>query len=81
MQRFCSRVMRYSEGLSSEQFEANELVRDAVLRNLELLGEAAKQVPDDVRDRHPAVPWRRIAIPALAAQLKAVAPAEGQPPP
>jgi len=56
MQRFCSRVMRYSEDLSAEQFESNELVRDAVLRNLELLGEAAKQIPDDVRDRHPAVP-------------------------
>jgi len=61
MQRFCSRVMRYSEDLSAEQFEANPLVRDAVLRNLELLGEAAKQIPDNVRDRHPAVPWRRIA--------------------
>lgn len=61
MQRFCSKVMRYSEDLSADQFEADELVRDAVLRNLELLGEAAKQIPDVVRDRHPAVPWRRIA--------------------
>ena len=34
--------MRYSAGLSAEQFENNELINDAVLRNLELLGEAAK---------------------------------------
>ena len=75
-----------------------------MLRNLELLGEAAKQIPDSVRDRHPEVPWRRIAglrdilahayfgledemiwqivsssIPALAAQLNAVALAEDLP--
>jgi hypothetical protein len=39
---------------------ATDLVTDAVLRNLELLGEAAKQIPDAVRHRHPDVPWRRI---------------------
>ena len=61
MQRFCSRVIRYCYGLSAEQFAANDLVTDAVLRNLELLGEAAKQIPDSVRQRHPGVPWRRIA--------------------
>ena len=61
MQLFCSRVIRYCHGMNAEQFAADELVTDAVLRNLELLGEAAKQIPDAVRDRHPAVPWRRIA--------------------
>jgi uncharacterized protein with HEPN domain len=102
MQRFCARVIRYSDGMNAEQFAADELVTDAVLRNLELLGEAAKQIPDAIRGRHPDVPWRRIAglrdvlahayfgledetiwqivsssVPALAAQLKAVALAEG----
>ena len=61
MQRFCGKVMRYSAGLNQQQFLADELTVDAVLRNLELLGEAAKQIPDDVRLRHPTVPWRRIA--------------------
>lgn len=42
MQLFCSRVIRYCHGLSAEQFAADDLVTDAVLRNLKLLGEAAK---------------------------------------
>ena len=61
MQFFCSKVIRYCNDLSAAQFAADDLVTDAVLRNLELLGEAAKQIPDSVRDRHPEVPWRRIA--------------------
>jgi len=61
MQRFCAKVIRYTQGLDQQQFLADELIIDAVLRNLELLGEAAKQIPPDVRLRHPSVPWRRIA--------------------
>jgi len=61
MQVFCAKVVRYSDGLSQQQFLDNELILDAVLRNLELLGEAAKQIPEEVRNRHPTVPWRRIA--------------------
>ena len=61
MQRFCERIIRYSKGLTPVQFEGDDLVNDAVLRNLELLGEAAKQIPDSIRQRHPQVPWRRVA--------------------
>ena len=56
----CEKVMR-SEGLDFHAFVRNELVYDAVLRNLEVLGEAAKKVPDSVRARHPSVEWRAIA--------------------
>lgn len=56
MRSCCSKVLRYSSGLTKQQFLEDELVLDAVLRNLELLGEAAKQIPSAVRDRHPQVP-------------------------
>jgi uncharacterized protein with HEPN domain len=61
MQRCCAKVMRYTHGLNQDKFSSNELVCDAVLRNLELLGEAAKQIPTEVQQRHPIVPWLRIA--------------------
>jgi uncharacterized protein with HEPN domain len=57
MQLCCSKVLRYSQGLTRQQFLADEMLVDAVLRNLEVLGEAAKQIPAAVRERHPQLPW------------------------
>ena len=56
-----AKIQRYTKGLSFEDFFGNELVFDAVLRNLEIIGEAAKNVPTEVRQRYPDVEWRRIA--------------------
>ncbi len=56
----CSRkVTRYTHGMSFEQFLADERTFDAVLRNLEVIGEAARNVPDEVKDRYPGTPWAR----------------------
>ncbi len=60
MKARCARVREYTAGLSREQFESNPLVYDATLRNLELLGEAARHVPEEARARAPDVPWRRV---------------------
>jgi len=61
MRKCCTKVLRYSSGLTKQQFLDDELTLDAVLRNLEVLGEAAKQIPAEIRERHLQVPWRRIA--------------------
>ncbi|HEY6458874.1 MAG TPA: DUF86 domain-containing protein [Polyangiaceae bacterium] len=55
------RVTQYSAGLTREAFMADAKTVDAVVRNLEILGEAAKHVSDATRVQHPAIEWRRIA--------------------
>ncbi|WP_216593936.1 HepT-like ribonuclease domain-containing protein [Thioflavicoccus mobilis] len=57
---FAEKVFAYSKGLDQQEFVANSLVYDATLRNLELIGEAATHIPDDVRSANPQVPWRLI---------------------
>ena len=57
---FASKVISYTDGLDQAGFLANELVVDATLRNVALIGEAARQIPDDIRSQHPEIPWRLI---------------------
>ena len=42
-------------------FLAETIIQDAVIRNLEVIGEATKNLSDDLRAQHPDVPWNRIA--------------------
>jgi uncharacterized protein with HEPN domain len=48
-------------GVSFEAFMADETPRRAFVRSLEIIGEAAKKVPEDFRASHPAVEWRAMA--------------------
>jgi uncharacterized protein with HEPN domain len=57
---FAGKVLAYTNGLDQAGFVANELTYDATLRNLELIGEAATHIPDEVRSAHPDIPWRMI---------------------
>jgi uncharacterized protein with HEPN domain len=54
------KVERYVAGVSYEEFIRQEQLVDAVERNIEKIGEAAAAVPDDIRNRHPGVPWKTI---------------------
>ncbi len=60
MLRFAERVRKYSAGIDRDVFEQDELKYDAILRNLELIGEAATHVPAEVRERHQSIPWRQV---------------------
>jgi uncharacterized protein with HEPN domain len=55
------KILRYVEGLTLDQFKADEKTYDAVVRNLEIIGEAAKNIPDSARVMMPDIEWRRPA--------------------
>ena len=54
------KIERYTRGLTREELWEDDLVADAVVRNLEIIGEAARHVPDDLRAAHPEIDWRRV---------------------
>ncbi len=60
MMRFSVKVLAFTEGLDQASFVAMELNYDATLRNLELIGEAAGHIPEEVRAGHPEIPWRMV---------------------
>jgi uncharacterized protein with HEPN domain len=49
------------EGVSYQQFEFDFRINFAVVRALEIIGEAAKRLPDDLRNQYPGIPWRGMA--------------------
>ena len=59
--RSINKVQNYSGDILFEEFKEKEMVQDAVLRNLEIIGEAVKNVPADIREDYPAIEWRKIA--------------------
>lgn len=55
------KIELYIAGMERKAFFSDEKTVDAVVRNLEVLGEAARQLPDDFTSRNPSVPWNKIA--------------------
>ena len=54
-------IERYTAGVTYEAFLGDQQLQDSVVRRLEIIGEAVKNLPQDLRDRHPHVPWKKIA--------------------
>ena len=53
------RIEEYVQGMHLNAFIEDRRTADAVVRNLEIIGEAARNVPDDVASCHPEVPWKK----------------------
>jgi len=55
-----NKIEEYTKDLSFEEFEENHLVIDAVVRNIEIIGEASKNVPIEIRNKLPDIPWQKL---------------------
>ena len=56
----CDSIAQFIAGMNEKQFVSNELVRSAVLQKLTIIGEAASNITQSVRDIYPDIPWTRI---------------------
>lgn len=54
------KVRKYTDEMPFSDFTHDEKTIDAVVRNLEILGEASKNIPEDLRKKHPNIPWKQM---------------------
>ncbi len=54
------KIVTYAE-CGRQEFLRNPMVLDAIVRNFQVIGEATKRLSNQAKDRHPEIPWRRIA--------------------
>ncbi|MFN0107742.1 MAG: DUF86 domain-containing protein [Blastocatellia bacterium] len=55
------RIEEFVAGTDLETFQTDDKTSSAVLRKFEIIGEAAKQIPDEMRQKHTTVPWKEMA--------------------
>ena len=53
-------IEEYLEVVSYEEFTSNKMIIDAVVRELEIIGEASNNLSEEFRERHPDIVWRRM---------------------
>ncbi len=55
------KIEQFTAGLSAREFSEDAKTFDAVIRNLEIIGEAAKNIPQEVRQQAPDIAWKKVA--------------------
>jgi len=56
-----AKIEEYTKAITKDDFYENTQVQDAVLRRLEIISEAVKNIPQEFRDKYPKIPWKKIA--------------------
>lgn len=60
MQEAMERILGYTATISFEEFRSNTMLRDAVIRNFEVLGESVKHIPFKFQKKHKSLPWQHM---------------------
>jgi uncharacterized protein with HEPN domain len=55
------KINEYSNGMSLKEFKTNEMAQDAIIRNIEIIGEASKKISQDTKQTYYNIPWKEIA--------------------
>lgn len=61
IQESIERIEEYTGGLTESEFTKRLETQDAVIRRLEIIGEAVKHLPEEIKDQNPKIPWSQIA--------------------
>jgi len=56
-----ARIEEYTKRITKKEFLNSRQIQDAVIRRIEVIGEAVKYIPDETKQKHPNIPWRKIA--------------------
>lgn len=54
------RIERYADGVTLRDFLGDDLLQDAIVRRISIIGEAVGRLPEVVKERYPSIPWRDI---------------------
>ncbi len=60
MKQAIDKIMKYTEEVDFIEFEKNEMLQDAIFKNLEIIGEAAYKITNETKTLHPNIEWRKI---------------------
>jgi uncharacterized protein with HEPN domain len=55
------KIHKFTKGINRKEFEKNELIQDAVIRNIEIIGEACKKLSSDYKNTYRDIEWKEIA--------------------
>lgn len=56
----CRKIEKYLDGVSKKDFLQNEMLQDALIRNIEIIGEASKNLSEEIRETNSHIYWRDI---------------------
>ena len=56
----CKHIIEFTRDIDFKTFIKKRLIQSAIIRELEIIGEAANRIPDEIQEKYPAIMWRDI---------------------